>query len=77
MILTIAGFAVCALAIVVLVVLGERDNDRFASLAEILDRVMATRAARLAILVFWWWLGRHFFVARTVDPVPFVGSLAV
>jgi Family of unknown function (DUF6186) len=70
LILTIAGFVVCTAAILVLVVLGERDKDHFASLADLLDRVMTTRAARLAILVFWWWLGWHFFVARTIDPVP-------
>jgi hypothetical protein len=29
---------------------------------------MSDRAPRIAILVFWWWLGWHFLVARTVDP---------
>jgi hypothetical protein len=62
------GFAFEAAAIVTLVILGQRENDRFASLGELLDRVMVTRAARITILTFWWWLGWHFLVAQTVDP---------
>jgi Mn2+/Fe2+ NRAMP family transporter len=70
MILTLSGFVACALMAAALVILGNRDRAHIAPLADLLDQVMATRAARLAILVFWWWLGWHFFVARTVDPVP-------
>ncbi len=33
-----------------------------------LYRVMARRAPRIAIVVFWWWLGWHVLVAQTVDP---------
>jgi hypothetical protein len=68
MILSTLGFLLEAAAVVTLVILGERDKDRFATLAEILDRVMATRAARICILTFWWWLGWHFLFAQTVDP---------
>jgi hypothetical protein len=67
-ILSSLGFAIEAAAIVTLVILGQRDQNRFASLGEILDRVMATRAARICILTFWWWLGWHFLFAQTVDP---------
>lgn len=62
------GFIACATLLVVIAILGERDRDRFASLGDLLDRVMATRTARIAIVVFWWWLGWHFLVAQTVDP---------
>jgi hypothetical protein len=68
MILSTLGFTLEATAIVTLVILGQHDKNRFATLGEILDRVMATRAARITILTFWWWLGWHFLVAQTVDP---------
>jgi hypothetical protein len=68
MILSTLGFASEAAAIITLVILGQRDHDRLATLSELLDRVMATRAARITLLTFWWWLGWHFLVAQTVDP---------
>ena len=64
----IIGFAGEGIWVVALVIWGYRDHDRFATFAELLDRVMATRAARICILTFWWWLGWHFFFAQTVDP---------
>jgi hypothetical protein len=67
-ILSTLGFALEAAAIVTLVILGQRDQNRFATLGELLDRVMSTRAARITILTFWWWLGWHFLVAQTIDP---------
>jgi uncharacterized protein DUF6186 len=30
--------------------------------------VFVDRAVRVALVVFWWWLGWHFLVAQTVDP---------
>jgi Family of unknown function (DUF6186) len=62
------GFAVEGVIILALAVRGYRDRHQFATLGEILDRVMATRAARITLLTFWWWLGWHFFVVQTVDP---------
>jgi hypothetical protein len=43
-------------------------EDPEATLAELFDRVMETRTVRVAIVMVWWWLGWHFFVAQTVDP---------
>jgi hypothetical protein len=62
------GFAIEGVAIAVFVLLGYRWNDRFATFGELLDRVMTTRAARICILTFWWWIGWHFLVAQTIDP---------
>ncbi|NEM92397.1 DUF6186 family protein [Galbitalea soli] len=62
------GFLLEAGAIVLLVILGIRDDEHFATIGDILDRVMATRAARVSILLFWWWLGWHFLVEPTVAP---------
>jgi hypothetical protein len=68
MIVSAIGFLLCAGAIVVMGALSQRDRDRLAPFGDLLDRVMATRAARVAIIVFWWWIGWHFLVAQTVDP---------
>jgi hypothetical protein len=59
---TIGGFALCGLLIVALVVQSHRRPDRIVPLSTLLDRVMADRAARFTILLFWWWLGWHFLV---------------
>ena len=64
----IIGFAVEGVAVIALVLLSYRQNHRFATFGELLDRVMATRPARICVLMFWWWLGWHFFFAQTVDP---------
>jgi hypothetical protein len=66
--LTIAGYLVCLLAALTLVVLSHRRDAPFATLGEVLEEVFADRAVRITIIVFWWWLGWHFLVARTVDP---------
>jgi hypothetical protein len=62
------GFGMIGVAVIVLVALGQRNRDRFATFGELLDRVMVTQAARITILTFWWWLGWHFLVVQTVDP---------
>ena len=59
---TIGGFLLCGLLIVALVVQSRRRPDRIAPLGSLLDRVMADRAARVTILLFWWWIGWHFLV---------------
>ncbi|MCU1525405.1 MAG: hypothetical protein JWO18_2299 [Microbacteriaceae bacterium] len=64
--ITIAGFLLCLAMAVTLEVLARREANRIAPLATLLDRVMATRSARIGILLFWWWLGWHFLVGQTV-----------
>lgn len=59
---TISGFVLCGLLIVALVVQSRRRPQRIAPLSSLLDRVMADRAARVTILLFWWWIGWHFLV---------------
>ncbi|MFE4469431.1 DUF6186 family protein [Leifsonia sp. NPDC056824] len=59
---TIAGFVLCGLLIVALVIQSQRRPERIAPLSSLLDRVMADRAARVTILLFWWWIGWHFLV---------------
>jgi hypothetical protein len=66
--LTVAGYLLCVIAALVLVVLSHRRAAPFATLSEVLNEVLADRAVRITIVVFWWWLGWHFLVAQTVDP---------
>lgn len=64
--LTIAGFVVCIVAAVALELWARRRPDHLAPVDTLLERVMATRSARIGILLFWWWLGWHFLVGQTV-----------
>ena len=61
--ITIAGYVVCGLAAIALAVLARLRPTTVAPLGRVLDRVFASRAARLVLLVFWFWIGWHFFVA--------------
>lgn len=67
MIASILGFTAVAAAIAILITLSQGEDARLASLADLLDRAMASRAVRIALLLAWWWIGWHFLVARTVD----------
>jgi hypothetical protein len=60
--ITIAGFCACGVLGVLLLLDSRRSPQRTAPVDKLLDRVMASRAARITILVFWWWLGWHFLV---------------
>lgn len=66
-IVSIAGYLSVALFAIVLTWYAWRAPERLASFGTLLDRVMASRAVRVTILLFWWWLGWHFFVAA---PLP-------
>jgi hypothetical protein len=66
-IITIVGFVAVGVFGLVLAWYGRRSPDHVAPFGTLLDRVMASRAIRITILVFWWWLGWHFFVAA---PLP-------
>ncbi len=64
---TVAGFVLCGLLFVWLVIRSRLDPLRLARLSTLLDVVMTDRAARFTIMLFWWWLGWHFLV---VPPSP-------
>lgn len=64
---TAAGFAVCGLLLAALVVQARIAPRTVARVSTVLDLVMADRAARFTILLFWWWIGWHFLV---VPPQP-------
>ena len=64
--ITILGFLICVAAAVALELRAQRVPDYLAPIDTLLHRVMATRSARIGILLFWWWLGWHFLVGQTV-----------
>lgn len=65
--ITVAGFVVCGLLIAALVAQARMAPLTVARLSTLLDAVMQERAARVTVLLFWWWLGWHFLV---VPPQP-------
>jgi hypothetical protein len=54
-----AAFALAAIA--------KKRPTAIAPLGAVLERAFVTRPARIVLVLFWWWLGWHFLVARTVD----------
>ena len=66
-IITILGYLLDGLAAVGLVIVAKLKSDKVASFGELLDSVMASRALRVTIVLFWWWLGWHFLVVPPED----------
>ncbi len=68
MTLSAGGFLLFAIALVAIELVARREPGQLAPASDLFDRVLASRAARMTIVVFWWWLGWHLFFAQTVDP---------
>lgn len=58
--ITIIGFCVCGVLALILMWSAHRDPDRTAGFGALLDEIMTSRAIRVTLVVFWWWLGWHF-----------------
>ncbi len=69
---TIAVYLLCLVAALLLTVAAHLPVRGVAPLTELLDEVLAERAPRFVLVLFWWWLGWHFLVGQTVDP-PLLG----
>ncbi len=67
MIRSAVAFALCGLALLVVLRAGIRRGAMVTS-ARMFERALANRTVRIAMLVLWWWLGWHFLVGQTVDP---------
>lgn len=65
---TIGVFLVLALAAAGTTVAAHRWPDKVLGLGGVLDVVLASRTARIVVLLFWLWLGWHFFVGDTLTP---------
>ncbi|MCA0295290.1 MAG: DUF6186 family protein [Actinobacteria bacterium] len=50
-----------------LVIIGRLRPDLIAPLGAMFGRVLRNRAARVMLIVFWWWLGWHFLAGVTLD----------
>ncbi|SDP02287.1 hypothetical protein SAMN04515671_2701 [Nakamurella panacisegetis] len=63
-VLTIALFVACGLGLAVLQWRGASEPGRAGTLGAVLRSTMSHRSSRMTVVVFWWWLGWHFFVER-------------
>lgn len=61
-------YGVILVAGVVVGVLSHVKPVDLAPIGKLLDRLLDSRAIRVTLVVFWWWLGWHFLVVQTVDP---------
>jgi Family of unknown function (DUF6186) len=59
--ITVLGFAVIAIALLVLEVVARRRGSRVPTAGQMLGFLMQTRVTRVLILLLWGWLGWHFF----------------
>jgi hypothetical protein len=60
-------FTACVVALI-FTAWREARADPEATIMELFDRLMESRTVRIAMIIAWWWLGWHVFVAQTVDP---------
>jgi hypothetical protein len=59
--ITIAGYLVVLVSIVLLQTLATRTRVPVPALGDLLTRAMRTRTGRVGVLVAWAWIGLHFF----------------
>lgn len=64
--LTISVYATCILASVGCWLWARRHPDTMTPLGTLLETVFTSPPARIAALMFWWWLGWHFLVAPVI-----------
>lgn len=58
---TVLGYVLVLVACVLVELLARWRPVRIPTLAEVLTRIMRTRAGRVGMLVAWAWVGLHFF----------------
>lgn len=64
--ITVGGYLVFAVAMLVLGVVSARRPRSIAPLGDMLERIMVSRTARVGIIAAWWWFGWHFIFAPPV-----------
>ena len=65
---TLGVYLLCGVVALILTLWSHRHPEKLTPPGTLLDTVMESRSARLAVIVFWWWIGWHFLFAQTVDP---------
>lgn len=61
--ITVGVFVLFGLIGLALWVWARRSPETIARFGTLLDRVLITRSVRITLVVFWFWLGWHFFIA--------------
>ncbi|WOP18064.1 MULTISPECIES: DUF6186 family protein [unclassified Raineyella] len=67
-VVTVGAYVVIVLLGVLLASYSRRHPEHIAPLHRLLSTVFASRATRILLVGFWWWLGWHFLVGPTLDP---------
>jgi hypothetical protein len=52
------------LAVVLWFATSDNHNSKVASVANLLRHVLRSRATRIGVTLFWWWLGVHFLFSH-------------
>jgi len=65
-IITIAGYLLIVISMVVLEIYARRKPDEIAPLSDMLAEAMASRTVRIGLIAAWWWFGWHFFFSQTM-----------
>lgn len=60
--LIIAGFSLIGVLFVIVEVLGRQHRWKLVGFAEIATGLLRRRSIRIAVAVFWWWVGWHFLM---------------
>ena len=60
-VITIVGFVCVISALFTLQLLARRKDSRIPTMGEWLGYIMRSRAGRVLVLLFWLWLGWHYF----------------
>lgn len=63
---TITAYGAVALGVVALTVLPRARPDLLERPSVLADRMMREPAARVVLVVFWWWVGWHFLAGVTL-----------
>lgn len=64
--ITLAVYGICVLAALSFTWWAYNHPGDIAPVGRLLDAVFASRAGRITLTVFWWWLGWHFLVAPVI-----------
>ena len=62
-IITVCGFALIGVLALVLWLISRLAPETIARFGNLLDHVLVTRSVRITLVMFWFWLGWHFFVS--------------
>ncbi|SEC50503.1 hypothetical protein SAMN04489806_3080 [Paramicrobacterium humi] len=65
--MTLGAYVLCLAAAIVFIIWSHRSPETMTRPSTLIDALFVSRAARIAVIVFWWWIGWHFLFAQTLD----------